>query len=1177
MATYQELEQAISVLEQEQSRLDPNVLTVSLAALREKLALMQAQAAVEQHLFVTALVADLSGFTAMSELRDAEEVRDTINEVWQKLDSVIESWGGRVDKHIGDAVIALFGVPNPREDDAERAVQAALDMQMELTIFNERTRRQRGQSQHAWSTPQAQLRMRIGLHSGPVFFGRVGNSQDTMAVGDAINIANQLEKMAPVEGILISEEVYHRVQRLFEVEQMEPVLLNGRLQPSQLFVVLREKTRPFHMSIRGIAGVEARIVGRNDELARLQDMLQMTLDGGSCQVVTIIGESGVGKSRLLYEFERLLRLLPERIALFKGRVHQEVGQSPYALFRDLLANYFDIHRRNSPAVAREKLVRGMTAALDEEATRARERAHYVGHLLGFDFSDSPYFQGKDDDVRQVREYAFQDLAALITSVASNNSAAVLFLEDVHWADEGSFDLIDYLVQTCLNTPLMVVCVARPTLFEKRPSWQIVETINDKTYRRIQLPALTPIDARHLVMEILRHVAQLPMRLVESIVAGAQGNPFYIEELIELLIAAEVIVPGESRWQINLANMPDLTPAPSLEGLIRMRLEKLSALEQHILQRAAVLGHVFWEPLLNSLMQAVDSSLTLERVQEGVYRLEKKGWIYRRKLSSMAEIQEYAFRHDSLRQAIYEMIPLPQRRRDHHLAAKWFEAHTGKSAMRHASVIAHHFEQTHAYAQAAIWHNRAATYARNAYLPETAISFYQHALQLLPTTPETAVARIKLNEGLGDMLRSRARFQAAIAAFLEMRTAARRAENETAELQALYHLLGVFCLQGNHTALLKTANITEKAARQARSREYLAISLAAAGWAYLAMDRMREAIPPAKEALAISTTAGAPRAIAFSQAVLGNIGRVTGHGEQATQLLQRAQALLHDENERMWEGLMLANLGHVAQQQDDLHQARSYYEESLRIARDTGDYFAAILSLHKLGNIVRRLDRFEEAELYFQQALIFAEKSGSLRYRALIAGDLGHFYLLWSLSPGTVENIVEAEGYIHRAYNWLDKAITLGEASANFVTVANAYVDLALLQRHDERLVEAVDTLQLAIAAARRAADVSDEGSAVKSEAMAWYMLGQILLDLAAGDTAVTYSGKTISVRDCFQRSEQLFGQIGRKGSLLRIDVLETWAEFEASRGQTARSRELQERINALKSALLRRQDDAAPE
>ncbi|MCA9931642.1 MAG: adenylate/guanylate cyclase domain-containing protein, partial [Anaerolineales bacterium] len=430
MATFQDIENAIAVIETQRVHLDSSVADISLMALREKLVDLQSQPAGEQYPQMTVLVADLSGFTAMSEMRDAEEVRDTMNAVWQKLDSVIVSWGGKIDKHVGDAVIALFGVPKQREDDQERAIQAALDMQLELALFNERGREEGGQNRYRWSAPQAQLRMRIGVHSGPVFMGTVGASKEKTAVGDTVTIANQLEKNAPVEGVLISNDVFQQVANVFDVLPQKAIEIESHAQPLPVYVVKREKARPFYMSIRGIGGIQTRIVGRNEELEMLQDVLQTVIDGGMTQVVTVLGEAGVGKSRLLYEFEHLLALQPESINILRGRAQRQIGQRPYGLFRDLLGNHFDIHRRNSPAVAREKLVRGIGDVMTEDAAQSRESAHFIGQLLGFDFSFSPYLQGILDDARRLRESAFQEMVSFMSAVSGQYAAAVLLLEDL---------------------------------------------------------------------------------------------------------------------------------------------------------------------------------------------------------------------------------------------------------------------------------------------------------------------------------------------------------------------------------------------------------------------------------------------------------------------------------------------------------------------------------------------------------------------------------------------------------------------------------------------------------------------------------------------------------------------------------------------------------------------------
>lgn len=1050
MVDYRQLEHAIAVIETKRALLGNGVVDLSLDSLREKLTSLQNDSAGRQYTNVTVLVADISGFTKMSEARDAELVRETINAVWQRLDHVIQSWGGRVDKHVGDAVIALFGVPVSRDDDSERAIQAALDMQMELTLINERMQMRTGQTHFLLATPRTNLGMRIALHRGPVFFGKVGASEETTAVGEAVNIANQLEKMAPVKGVLVSEDVYQYVQSLFEVQPLEPVVLEGKSTPSYLYVIMRERARPFHMSIRGIEGIKTRIVGRNEELQTLQDVMQETIDSGVLRVMTIEGQSGIGKSRLLFEFEQLINLLPERIELFRGRVHQEVGQTAYTLFRDLFSNYFDIHNRNSPGVAREKLVRSVVDMMDEDPSRAQERAHFIGQLLGYDFLDSPFLQGIEDDAQQIRETAFHDIVEFFTAVTNKHSIAILFLEDVHWADEGSFDLIDYLVQSCANIPMMIICLARPKLFETRPSWRVIETLNPGVYQRITLPNLSSIDSRHLVLDILRNVNKMPMRLVDMIVTGAEGNPFYLEELISMLIEWEVIKPSDNRWQVNMLDVPAIHSPLSLPGLLQMRLERLPALERIILQKAAVLGQVFWDKLLIHLIQTTEEPVTSNQIVDTLYNLEKGDWIYRRKLSTIEDVQEYAFRHDSLREAIYQSLEPEEKQRSHEETAVWFATNHNQYEKQFTPVVAHHFSQAKDCNSAAEWYSRAAVYARSVYMPETAVFYYHQALEHLSTslaenrTADLMHNQVQWNEGLAEMLRSQARFGEAIQAYQAMVTSAEEVKDDEATLRGLIAYMKVLCLRGNAEPVMETAVKIETLARQKNNPAQLSLALVGKAWANVLLDQLAEAIPLAREALTMSQTTVSMTEVAFSQTILANIARLTNHPKQAGQLLRRAIKQFQLANERQWEALLTANLAHLAHREEKREIATSLYQESLRMAREIGDFYVTILSLRKLGLLAQYEGIYNRAEQYLQQALVVAERSNQVRYQAMIANDLGELYLDWgsATDPGI---FVEVDTFIQQAYVWLHKTIHTSERTGFPLILAQGLETLSRLQ------------------------------------------------------------------------------------------------------------------------------------
>lgn len=1200
MSSLQEIQQAIRALEAQRAALGDEVTETAVTILREKLAIHEERPAVAQHEQLTVLVADLSGFTALSEWRDAEEVRDTMNAVWQKLDSVIESWGGKIDKHVGDGVIALFGAPAARPDDAERAVQAALDMHLELALFNNRAVPELSEAGVHWTLLPAQLRMRIAIHAGPVLFGKVGTSDEVTAVGDAVNLANQLERLAPIGGILISEAVHRQVHALFDVQSLEVEtdrevpLLDGAHESGPFYVVMRSRPGAFRSATRNVeAGAKSaavlssdtisstRLVGRTEELQQLQESLQTTVDSGLAQVVTITGEAGIGKSRLLVEFENLVALLPERVCLFKGWGQGFIGHlafdsQPYALWRDVFINYFNIHPRYSAAFAREKLVRGLidvmtNSALHEEASRARERAHFIGHLLGFNFADSPYLQGIQNEARRIREYGFQDIAHFFKAVAASYQAVVLFLEDIHLADEGSFDLLEYLVQENRHLPLLIVCLARPTLFEKRPSWPLavevrkVEGVRELplpvAYQHLKLSPLSAIDSRHLVADILHRIPDVPLRLGDLLIDGADGNPFHVEELVRILIEEGVIIKSSERWRVDMVKLAEFTTPLTLAALVQARLRRLPPAEQAVLEKAATAGPVFWDTLLLPLAPVIHTTdsestpallegslpgtgreywvqqsssegeeLSLLQLKEILRRLEEKSWIYQRvpvtSLHSMQALnagrqsalnlrreegeeehaaltgaREYAFRHDRLRDLIYNMIPSGRRQHYHRQIAAWFVAHYSQAAFNpagYAGVIAFHLEQAGEDVQATAWYARAARQAEIGYAPETAIRYYRRALTLLPAkasvgfggaaepisnpreaSPElapesigdskesTTAQRVALNEGLGEMLRWRARFSDAIKPFKAMQVAARGIEDYAAEVRAHLGLFWAYTGLGKSSAALASASQAESVARAALSHHSLATTLAAKGWALLSLGDISAAIQAGKEALTLSSAAVAPREIAYSNLLLGNIGRVSGYFDRAVQHTEKALHLFRQLGDRFWEGFSLAQLGRIdwSRGQDDGAIVR--YHQSLRIARDIGDYYGTMLSLRQLGRLAQHQDDYAQAEELLQQALIFAEKSDNNEVRIALANDLGELYLAQALA---VQNVVDAmkEDHLHQAYVWFKHAWQLAQETDRPLRQAVALTGLARLHLEAKQPNEARDHARNAIAQARRA-------------------------------------------------------------------------------------------------------------
>ena len=556
-----QLKAGMAALEGQRAILGDAIVESALGPMREKLAALEATShAGQQRKQATVLFADVSGFTAMSETMDAEEVTGVMNDLWAAVDKAILDHGGHIDKHIGDAVMALWGADTAREDDPERAVRAALAMQAAITTFCE--------------TRGAALAMRIGMNTGPVVLGAVGTTGEFTAMGDAVNLASRLEHAAPVGGILIGHDTYRLVRGIFDVAPQEPLTVKGKAEPVQTYVVQRAKPRAFRMATRGVEGIETRMVGRDAELDMLKNAYLDTMESNETRVAIIIGEAGVGKSRLLYEFDNWVELRPETIWYFKGRAMPNTQNVPYALFRDLFANRFDILESDTIATALDKFRGGMAGALTPE------QADVVGHWLGFDFSSSPAVQallGGSGLMQTARAFLMRYFRALSVPSPSGGGLGrgsdvpkapspspshregdrsgpshgdgdqiqgptVIFLEDIHWADDSSLDLAAYVATALPEAQLLIVAVTRPNLFERRPNW----SEGQAAFTRVPLQPLSRETSRVLVDEILQRVEQVPDALRELIINTAEGNPFYVEELVKMLIEQGVIERGEEK-------------------------------------------------------------------------------------------------------------------------------------------------------------------------------------------------------------------------------------------------------------------------------------------------------------------------------------------------------------------------------------------------------------------------------------------------------------------------------------------------------------------------------------------------------------------------------------------------------------------------------------------------------
>jgi ABC-type oligopeptide transport system substrate-binding subunit/class 3 adenylate cyclase/tetratricopeptide (TPR) repeat protein len=741
----------------------------------ERLLATRGQVAPERRT-VTMLFSDVKGSTAMAEHLDPEDVLEIMDGAFDLLIDPVTRHEGTLARLMGDAVLAFFGAPLAHEDDPERAVRAALQIVTGAQRYAERLEEERGLSG---------FNVRVGIHTGLVVVGEVGADLrvEYTAMGDAINLAARMEQAAPPGGILVTHDTYRHVRGVFDVVPQPPLLVKGRTEPVQTYLVQRAKERAFRKPTRGVEGVETRMVGREAELKHLQEAFHSALEDRELQVVTVTGDAGVGKSRLLYEFDLWAELQPEPFYYFQGRAGHEMQNLPYGLVRDLVSYRFEIADSDPPDVVRDKLEAGVARALGS-GEGSRRCAHTLGHLLGFALGDSPHLAGAREDAQQFRDQALSALANYFRGLAAQAPVLIL-LDDLHWADDSSLDALNHLALALADQRLMIACTARPALFERRPHWGE----GQRLHARLALKPLSRWDSRRLVAEILQKVPEVPQALRDLLVSGAEGNPFFLEELIRMLAEDGVIVPGEVRWGLEPSRLAEIRVPATLTGVLQARVDRLPPDERTVLQQASVVGRLFWDRAVARIHTSSGEGVEAGEVGDRLSALRAREMIYQRETSAFAGAQEYVFQHTLLREITYQGVLKRQRRAYHGLVADWLLEQTGERVGEYTLLIADHLALAGRSAKAIDYLLQAGDRARRLYAHQEAIHAYERALALLKETGNDDQAARTLMK-LGLTYHAKSDFQRAREAYdqgfvLWQRAAKRRPAHRLPAPQALH--------------------------------------------------------------------------------------------------------------------------------------------------------------------------------------------------------------------------------------------------------------------------------------------------------------------------------------------------------------------------------------------------------
>jgi class 3 adenylate cyclase len=632
--------------------------------------------------WATVLFADLSGFTTLSERSDVEDVRDLVDRCTRVLGEVVARYGGSVDSVIGDAVLAVFGAPVAHEDDAERAVRAALEMQQRST-----------EEAEAFSS----LPLRIGVNTGEVMFAPVGpdGRRGQTVLGDAVNTAARLQTSAPQGAVLVGEATWRGSRRAIRYDAVEPFLVKGKQDPLYAWVARDVVAPPADRPVSDVP-----MVGRERELEVLRSAWARVVVDCQPQCVAILGPAGIGKTRLGREFRT--HLDADGVRVLVGRCLPYGESAGYGAFAALVKAAAGIFESDSLDQARNKLQALVSALLP--GGEADEVGDQLGALLGLEHGE----------LVTNRRALFASARRLVEALAAEQPTVFGF-DDVHWAEPSLLDLLEFLAGRVRDVPAMFVLTARPELFDTRPNWGG----GLPRYSAVAVDALTDADARRMAVGLLPDPAP---EVVERLREVAGGNPLFIEELAASLAEGTTDRAG--------------TLPTSLKSIITARLDALPDAERRVVLDASVVGKVFWRGAVAALGGE-------DGLDDALDALEARDFIRRLATSHVEGDPDFGFRHILIPEVAYETLPKAARRQRHATVARLVEGTMGDRERDAAPILAHHWREAGDTERAVRYLLAAADQAGRGWAKWEAAALYGQALELIPAEDAATRRRVRV--------------------------------------------------------------------------------------------------------------------------------------------------------------------------------------------------------------------------------------------------------------------------------------------------------------------------------------------------------------------------------------------------------------------------------------------------
>jgi class 3 adenylate cyclase len=904
---------------------------------------------------------DLSGSTAMGERVDPESVRDMMFSYFHEMRGAIERHGGTVEKFIGDAVMAVFGVPVAHEDDALRAVRASWEMRRRLELLNEELERRFG----------SRITLRIGVNTGEVVAGDATVRQ-SLVTGDAVNVAARLEQAASPGEILVGETTYRLVRDAVEVEPVDPLSVKGKSAPLAAFrltgVEVTAPARARHL--------DTPMVGREVELARLREKLLEAVSGRAV-LATVIGEAGVGKSRLTAE---LIAEAESTFSVFSGRClpyGEGITYWPLAeIVRDA-ARIRDEHSRGEALARLGGLLPGPAASV-------------VAQAIGM--SDG---EAATDEIA----VAFSELFA---SLGQERPLLVL-VDDIHWAEPALLDLLA-LLGSRGGAGQLILCLARPDLLEEHPAWEVT----------VRLEPLEEEASTTLVRRLLGEAA-LPDALARRIAAAAAGNPLFVEELVGKLIDDGMLERRNGGWAAP-GTLEQLSIPPTLRELLGARLDRLPPKERSALERGAVEGQVFHVGAVLALSANRDRG----DVAESLRALEERDYV-RPARADFVDESAFRMRHILIRDAVYEGIPKKTRAALHERFAEWLQSKTGERASEYDEILGYHFERAYRLREelgpvsardkvlALRAADRLGAAGRRAFARREARAAVNLLLRSADLRPAGDATRLELIEAGGNLLLDAGHLVRARSVLETAVDEARAAGNEPVAARIdIYATWIGFMLDPAFgvAAVLAVTDRAETVLREVEDHHGLARVHDMRAYVFDILHRSSEVEREAELAIAHARAAGSRfHEFEFYWWLFWQLPQGPRSVEDA---IRRAQELRRQiENDRAAESAFLESLGELEAMRGRFAEARALVGESMAIRRELGLDMLLWKMQPKLGAVELLADNPQAAESIFRETYEEQARRGDVETSAYAASRLVEALV-------TQDRFAEAEALLHAA-------------------------------------------------------------------------------------------------------------------------------------------------------------------